>query len=156
MNSGGYLPSRFGEVNIHCYSPTLSRIILLVYTTQVYSNSQIVLYFLIIRGSRATFFSGNRQEVNSTWYPEIEEPIKWREKHYSLVLCILSQNTATEARAKRHRSVMRSWNVFIHVNRAGVFIASPVNRHPGRRERDLGWPGWPGSLTNTTVFLQRK
>ena len=23
MNSGGYLPSCFGEVNIHCYSPTL-------------------------------------------------------------------------------------------------------------------------------------
>ena len=35
------------------------------------------------------FFSGNRQEVNSTWYPEIEEPIKSREKHYSLVLYIL-------------------------------------------------------------------
>ena len=27
------------------------------------------------------FFSpGSRQEVNSTWYPEIEEPIKSREK----------------------------------------------------------------------------
>ena len=31
----GYLPSRFGEVNIHRYSPTLRRIIVLVYTTQV-------------------------------------------------------------------------------------------------------------------------
>ena len=40
-------------------------------------------------GSRAILFSGNRQEVNSTWYPEIEEPIKSREKHYSLVLYIL-------------------------------------------------------------------
>ena len=27
--------------------------------------------------------------MNSTWYPEIEEPIKSREKHYSLVLYIL-------------------------------------------------------------------
>ena len=35
------------------------------------------------------FFSGSRQEVNSTWYPEIEEPIKSHEKHYSLVLYIL-------------------------------------------------------------------
>ena len=34
VNSGGYLPSRFGEVNIHRYSPTLRRIIVLVYTTQ--------------------------------------------------------------------------------------------------------------------------
>ena len=38
------------------------------------------------------FFSGNRQEVNSTWYPEIEEPIKSREKHYSLVVYILNRN----------------------------------------------------------------
>ena len=30
-----------------------------------------------------------RQEVNVTWYPEIEEPIKSHEKHYSLVLYIL-------------------------------------------------------------------
>ena len=36
------------------------------------------------------FLSGNRQEVNSTWYPEIEERIKSREKHYSLVLYILN------------------------------------------------------------------
>ena len=28
--------------------------------------------------------------MNSTWYPEIEEPIKSREKHYSLVLYILN------------------------------------------------------------------
>ena len=40
--------------------------------------------------SRDIFLSsGSRQEVNSTWYPEIEEPIKSREKHYSLVLYIL-------------------------------------------------------------------
>ena len=32
------------------------------------------------------FSSGSRQEVNITWYSEIEEPIKSREKHYSLVL----------------------------------------------------------------------
>ena len=42
MNSGGYLSIRFGEVNIHSYSPTLRRIIVLVYTTQVYSNSQTI------------------------------------------------------------------------------------------------------------------
>ena len=29
--------------------------------------------------SRAIFSTGSRQEVNSTWYPEIEEPIKSRE-----------------------------------------------------------------------------
>ena len=38
------------------------------------------------------FFSGSRQEVNITWYPEIEEPIKSREKHYSLVLYILTSD----------------------------------------------------------------
>ena len=37
-------------------------------------------------GSRAILFLGSRQEVNSTGYSEIEEPIKSREKHYSLVL----------------------------------------------------------------------
>ena len=36
------------------------------------------------------FSSGSRQEVNITWYPEIEEPIKSREKRYSLVLYILT------------------------------------------------------------------
>ena len=40
--------------------------------------------------SRAIFSAGSRQEVNSTWYPEIEEPIKSHEKHYSLVLYILT------------------------------------------------------------------
>ena len=35
------------------------------------------------------FFPGCRQEVNSTWYSEIEKPYKSREKHYSLVLYIL-------------------------------------------------------------------
>ena len=35
VNSGGYLPNRFGKVNIHRYSPTLRRIIVLIYTTQV-------------------------------------------------------------------------------------------------------------------------
>ena len=44
----------------------------------------------IYQQSRWLFFSpGSRQEVNSTWYPEIEEPIKLCEKHYSLVLYIL-------------------------------------------------------------------
>ena len=37
-------------------------------------------------------FSGSRQEVNSTWYSEIEGPIKSREKHYSLVLYITNSN----------------------------------------------------------------
>ena len=40
-------------------------------------------------GFALNFFSGNRQEVNSNWYPEIGEPIKSRGKHYSLVLYIL-------------------------------------------------------------------
>ena len=34
----------------------------------------------------ARYFFPSRQEVNITWYSEIEEPIKSREKHYSLVL----------------------------------------------------------------------
>ena len=38
---------------------------------------------------RAILSAGSCQEVNSTWYPEIEEPIKSREKHYSTVLYIL-------------------------------------------------------------------
>ena len=53
---------------IHRYSPTLRRIIVLVYTTQVFnSNYQILLlYFLIKWGSRVIFFSACRQELNST------------------------------------------------------------------------------------------
>ena len=47
--------------------------------------------------SRAIFSAGSRQEVNSTWYSEIEEPIKSREKHYSLVLYILISHTALDA-----------------------------------------------------------
>ena len=89
VNSGGYLPSRFGEVNIHRYSPALRRIIVLVYTTQCNSSSQIVILFSDEMGFARHFFSGNRQEVNSTWYPGIAEPIKSREKHYSLVLYVL-------------------------------------------------------------------
>ena len=55
------------------------------------ANSQIVTLFSDEMGLTQHFFSpGSRQEVNSTWYPEIEEPIKSCEKHYSLVLYILS------------------------------------------------------------------
>ena len=40
-----------------------------------------------------TLFSfGSRQEVNTTWYPKIEEPIKSHKKHYSLLLYILNHN----------------------------------------------------------------
>ena len=39
--------------------------------------------------SHNIFFPGSRQEVNISWYPEIEEPIKSCGKHYSLVLYIL-------------------------------------------------------------------
>ena len=47
----------------------------------------------MINGVRAPFFvSKNRQEVNSTWYPKIEKPIKSCKKHYSLVLYILTIN----------------------------------------------------------------
>ena len=45
--------------------------------------------FWLMGLARHFFSPGSRQEVNSTWYPEIEEPIKSREKHYSLVLYIL-------------------------------------------------------------------
>ena len=78
VSSGGYLPSCFGKVNIHCYSPTLRRIIVLVYTTQAISNSQIVTYFLTKWVSHDIFSSGSPQEVNIIWYSEIEEPIKSR------------------------------------------------------------------------------
>ena len=37
----------------------------------------------------------SREEVNIAWYPEIEEPIKSREKHYSLVLYILIQDAGS-------------------------------------------------------------
>ena len=37
-----------------------------------------------------TFSSGSRQEVNITWYSEIEEPIKSHEKHHSRVSYILN------------------------------------------------------------------
>ena len=56
VNSGGHLPSRFGEVNIHRYSPTLRRIIALVYTTQLYSDSQIVALFSDRMGLASRFF----------------------------------------------------------------------------------------------------
>ena len=52
-------------------------------------------------GSHTIFFSGNRQEVNSTWYPEIEELIKSREKHYSLVLYILNPHNPPKLGAPR-------------------------------------------------------
>ena len=35
VNSDGYLPSCFGEVNIHHSSPTQRQLIILVYTTQL-------------------------------------------------------------------------------------------------------------------------
>ena len=35
--------------------------------------------------SQHIFSSGSRQEVDSNWYPESEEPIKSREKHYCVV-----------------------------------------------------------------------
>ena len=62
-----------------------------IYNTSLIAIPKQLLYFLMKWVSRDIFFSpGSRQEVNSTWYPEIEEPIKSREKHYSLVLYILS------------------------------------------------------------------
>ena len=39
--------------------------------------------------ARHFFLRKPPEEMNSTWHPEIEEPIKSREKHYSLVLYIL-------------------------------------------------------------------
>ena len=47
-------------------------------------------FFRLFTHPGAIMFSGSRREVNSTWYSEIEEPIKSREKHYSLVLYILT------------------------------------------------------------------
>ena len=53
-------------------------------------NYQVVALFSDeMRLASHCFFSGCRQEVNSTWYSEIEEPIKSREKHYSLVVYML-------------------------------------------------------------------
>ena len=67
----------------------------------IYNTSLIATIFYDKMGSRAIFFSGNRQEVNSTWYPEIEEPIKSREKHYSLVLYILNPHNPPTLGATR-------------------------------------------------------
>ena len=47
-------------------------------------------FFRLFTHPGAIMLSGSRREVNSTWYSEIEEPIKLREKHYSLVLYILT------------------------------------------------------------------
>ena len=85
VNSGGYLPSRFLEVNIHRYSPTPRRIIVLVFIIQhkFSTNSQIVILFSDEKGFAHHFFSsGSRQEVNITPYPETED--------YPLVLYILT------------------------------------------------------------------
>ena len=61
------------------------------------SNSQIVILFSGKIVSRAPFSpSGSRQEVNSTLVSEIEETIKSREKHYSLVLYILVDDSWLE------------------------------------------------------------
>ena len=38
--------------------------------------------------SHNIFSSESRQEVNIPWYSEIDEPIKSREKHYSLECCM--------------------------------------------------------------------
>ena len=45
--------------------------------------------------ARHFFSPGSCQEVSSTWYPKIEEPIKSHEKHYSLVY-ILKHRTGIE------------------------------------------------------------
>ena len=58
--------------------------------------------------SRDIFLPGSRQEVNSTWYPEIEEPIKSREKHYSLVLYILMTHISAQVLFLHQRSVLFS------------------------------------------------
>ena len=51
-----------------------------------------MLYFLIKWDSRVSFFSWFRQEVNSTWYSEIEEPIKSRKKHYFILVVYINVN----------------------------------------------------------------
>ena len=60
-----------------------------------------LLYFLM-KWFRTTFFSsGGRQETNITWYSEIEEPIKLREKYYCLVLYMTKSDNSTELTAER-------------------------------------------------------
>ena len=66
----------------------------------------------------------------------------------------ISQNAATEA-AKRPFS--HAQLKCFHPGQPGWSVhKSPVNRDPCRRDRDLGWPGWPGSHMNTSEVLQRK
>ena len=66
VSSGG-LPSRFSEVNIHRYSPTLRQIIVLVYIQHKFNTiSKIVTLFSDEMGLMRHFFSpGIRQEVNN-------------------------------------------------------------------------------------------
>ena len=59
--------------------------------------------------ARHCFSPGSRQEVNSTWYPEIEEPIKSREKHYSLVLYILTGNNSREYTTQVNSTFRALW-----------------------------------------------
>ena len=81
--SATILNHRSGSVNIHQCSPTLRKI-----TVSVNSQAQIVsLLSENEKNSRETereaiFFCS---EVNITYYPKFEWPIRTRVKHYSLV-----------------------------------------------------------------------
>ena len=104
VNSGGYLPRRSGSVNIHHYSPPLRRIIVkycfsIIIQHKFNSNSQLLILFSSKMGFVCYFFSsGSRQEVNSTCYSKIEEPIQSCKKHYSLVLYIRNVNYSERAK----------------------------------------------------------
>ena len=55
-----------------------------------------VLLFRLFTHPGAIMFSGSRREVNSTWYSEIEEPIKSREKHF--FSCVVYTNIGRSPR----------------------------------------------------------
>ena len=60
----------------------------------------------------------------------------------------ISQNTATEATKRPFRHAQLK---YFHPGQLGWSVhMSPVNRDPGRRDRDLGSSGWPGSHMNTS------
>ena len=90
VNNGGCLLSRLGEVKYPpLFTSTSANNCFSIYNTSLIAIPKYLLYFLIKWVSHAIFSPGSRQEVNITWYSEIEELIQSREKHYSLVLYIL-------------------------------------------------------------------
>ena len=76
--------------------------------------------------------------MNSTWYPEIEEPIKSCEKHYSLVLYILKQAIALCVRQVANQRIPA--HGFILASRSRAFhqiLCENKTSPPNEQRRDF-------------------